>query len=99
MCFVIWVRKDKFELVQDRLQKHKYDKLVAKLSKLAPVRSSPPVYEQQDLVIKIHQNPIRASKRPDSLLLPSYMGYRSGKKRQRVEEDGKLDEFEEAVTL
>jgi len=99
MCFVIWVRKDKFELVQDRLQKHKYDKLVAKLSKFAPVRSSPPVYEQQDLVIKIHQNPIRASKRPDSLLLPSYMGYRSGKKRQRVEEDGKLDEFEEAVTL
>jgi len=99
MCLVIWVRKDKFEQVEDRLQQHKYDKLVARLSKFAPKRSSPPVYEQQNLVFKVHQNPVRASERPDSLLLPSYLGYRSSKKRQRVEEEGILDKVEESITL
>ncbi len=91
MCIIIWVSGEKFEQEQGRIHQNRYDRLVSKFSSAR--RPSPPESEQ-DLVVKIHQNYVHASKRPDSLSLPSYAGYRKNRKRQKMDEEKEIDKVE-----
>lgn len=98
MCIIIWVSKEKFEQLEGRIRQHRYNKLMAKLSRFSPRKPSPPEYDQ-DLVIKVHQNHIPAFERPDSLSLPKYTSYRNNGKRQRVDEEKKVDKVQGAAAV
>jgi hypothetical protein len=72
MCIFIWARGDKVKEEQDQSS---YSGLISKFSSAKPVELG------HDLRVKVHQNYVAASKRPDSITLPMYANYCRSNKR------------------
>jgi hypothetical protein len=76
MCLIIFVNKDQFQAVQERIDELKFRRACRRLvSKFSPARgTSPPPYTEG---ASVQQAPRKATfKRPDSLTLPMYASYR-----------------------
>jgi hypothetical protein len=88
MCLIIWVNKDIFVGEKERINEDesRFRRSVRRLvSKFIPGReASPPPYAEG---ASVQQGPRKATfKRPDSLTLPMYAGYRKHVGAQILEE-------------
>ena len=88
MCLIIWVNKDIFVGEKERINEDesRFRRSVRRLvSKFIPGReASPPPYAEG---ASVQQGPWKATfKRPDSLTLPIYAGYRKHVGAQILEE-------------
>jgi len=77
MCIFIRITSETVEEEQNCIKKRRYGGLLSKFS------SAKPVEPDHNLRVKVHQNYVAASKRPDSVTLPMYANYHRSNKRQR----------------